>query len=200
LIAEKVSVEFCMIRLAQALGPSFTLAYTYDNWSNRTSQKITSGSGTAPQWTLSPTLNNRVTGWLYDAAGNVLKDDSHTYTYDAENRVHSVDGATTYAYDGENDRIAVLNNGSVQTRSLYDFQGRIMTELGPNFKATRANIYVGKELFAEDAPDPYRTSTSTATLLRITDQVGTLRSRWDIGANWVGALSLGATVQFIASP
>jgi RHS repeat-associated protein len=56
-------------------------------------------------------------------------------------------------------------------------------------KAARANIYVGNELFAEDAPDPYRTSTSTATLLRIGDQLGTLRARWDIGSNWVGACS-----------
>jgi RHS repeat-associated protein len=39
-------------------------------------------------------------------------------------------------------------------------------------------------------PAQCRTSTSTATLLRITDQVGTLRSRWDIGANWVGACSI----------
>jgi RHS repeat-associated protein len=64
-----------------------------------------------------------------------------------------------------------------------------MTELDTNFKMKRANIYVGNELFAEDAPDPYRNSTPTATLYRITDQVGTLRAREDVGANWVGAAS-----------
>jgi RHS repeat-associated protein len=64
-----------------------------------------------------------------------------------------------------------------------------MTEIGLDFKAARANIFVGNELFAEDAPDAYRTTTPTATLLRITDQVGTLRAREGIGANWVGACS-----------
>jgi RHS repeat-associated protein len=138
---------------------------------------------------ISPTANNRVTGWLYDAAGDVLKDDSHTYTYDAENRIQTVDGTTSYAYDGENNRVAELTGGTIQKEFLYDFQGRLMTEIGLDFKAARANIFVGNDLFAEDAPDPYRSSTPTATLLRIMDQVGTLRAREDIGANWVGACS-----------
>ena len=32
-----------------------------------------------------------------------------------------------------------------------------MTEIGSNSLAARANIYVGAELFAEDAPDPLLT-------------------------------------------
>lgn len=195
-------------RLAQAIGPNFTLAHTYDHWGNRTSQLITAGSGTAaqaPQWSHGYNANNRqAAGLTYDAAGNVTYDGFHTYTYDAENRINSVDGATTtYGYDGENNRVVVLKNGVIQTEFLYDFQGRLMTEIGLDFKAARANIYVGNKLFAEDAPDPYLTSMTTATLLRITDQVGTLRARWDEGSNWVGAcssLAFGDAVNCNVSP
>jgi RHS repeat-associated protein len=51
----------------------------------------------------------------------------------------------------------------------------------------RANIYAGGVLLAEDAPDAYLTNTPTATLLRITDNVGSLRGRQDLGSNWDGA-------------
>ena len=178
-------------RLAQVLGPSFTLAYTYDHWGNRTSQLVTAGSQTPPTWTNQQynANNHLTTTWLHDPAGNVTFDGRHQYKYDAENRIVDVDNGTiTYIYDGENNRVATVQ-GSGETRFLYDFQGRLMTELGTNFKATRGNIYVGNELLAEDSPDPYRPSLPTATLLRITDQVGTLRAREDIGANWVGAVS-----------
>src|SRR6185437_15403662 len=71
-------------RLAQAIGPSFTLAYTYDHWGNRTSQNITAGTGSAPQWSHGYNANNRqASGLTYDAAGNVIADGFHTYTYDA---------------------------------------------------------------------------------------------------------------------
>jgi RHS repeat-associated protein len=177
-------------RLAQVVGSSITMAYTYDHWGNRTSQLITAGTQTATQWTDQHfNANNQLTTiWTNNADGNVTYDGLHHYNYDAENRLVSVDNPNyTYAYDGENNRIAQLQNGVIQKEYLYDFQGRLMSEIGLNFKMARGNIYVGNELLAEDAPDPYRSSTPTATLLRITDQVGTLRAREDVGANWVGA-------------
>jgi RHS repeat-associated protein len=54
----------------------------------------------------------------------------------------------------------------------------------------RANIYAGGEFLAEDSPDPFLTNTATATQLRITDQVGSLRGLSDLGnpSNlWSGA-------------
>ena len=179
-------------RLAQVVGSAVTMAYTYDHWGNRTSQLITAGTGNETQWTNQQyNANNQLTTtWTNDAAGNVTYDGFHHYVYDAENRLVSVGTPNpqyAYAYDGENNRIAQLQSGVVQKEYLYDFQGRLMSEIGLDFKMARGNIYVGNELLAEDAPDPYRSSTPTATLLRITDQVGTLRAREDVGANWVGA-------------
>ena len=45
-------------------------------------------------------------GFGYDAAGNVINDGMHTYQYDSENRLVSVDGGATasYGYDQQNRR------------------------------------------------------------------------------------------------
>ena len=68
--------------------------------------------------------NNQITttGYLYDAAGNVLRDNANCYTYDGENRVTSVApqtsgvcGATTmsYVYDPEGRRAGRLQSGAI---------------------------------------------------------------------------------------
>jgi|HubBroStandDraft_6_1064221.scaffolds.fasta_scaffold329392_2 hypothetical protein len=41
----------------------------------------------------------------YDAAGNLLNDGTNNYTYDAENRIKSVNGATTYTYNANGQMI-----------------------------------------------------------------------------------------------
>src|SRR6202142_4118509 len=60
-----------------------------------------------------PQNNNRLDGYTYDAAGNLLSDKTHTYAYDAENRITQVDaGATaTYSYDADSRR-AVKTTGT----------------------------------------------------------------------------------------
>ena len=45
--------------------------------------------------------NNRISGYSYDAAGNLLNDGAHSYTYDAENKISKVD-AVTCAYQKVN--------------------------------------------------------------------------------------------------
>ena len=50
-------------------------------------------------------MQNQLVGYTYDIAGNVVNDGAHTYTYDAENRIISVDGTTTYTYDADGQRI-----------------------------------------------------------------------------------------------
>jgi len=46
-------------------------------------------------------------GYSYDAAGNLLNDGTHSYTYDAENRITKVDGGNTakYDYDADGHRV-----------------------------------------------------------------------------------------------
>jgi YD repeat-containing protein len=95
---------------------SWQRRYGYDRWGNRTGVwNATSGgtqlqnvvmqtSGSAPTNRIS-TVN--LTGYSYDANGNLKGDGSNTYNYDAENRMVSSSGAlgASYLYDSSNRRV-----------------------------------------------------------------------------------------------
>ncbi len=104
-------------------GASAQRRFAYDRWGNRTGvwdavsggtqiQSITlQQSGAAPTNQIA-SVNG--VSYSYDAAGNVTNDGAHSYTYDAENRVVSVDGgAATYAYDYANRRIKKVISGVI---------------------------------------------------------------------------------------
>ena len=94
--------------------------FAYDRFGNRTGvwDAVTGGtqiqtvslqqSGGAPTNRLTSVTASGVTkNYTYDAAGNVTNDGTHTYQYDAEDRVVSVDGGATanYQYDQNSRRI-----------------------------------------------------------------------------------------------
>jgi RHS repeat-associated protein len=58
---------------------------------------------------------------IYDANGNVTNDRVHTYQYDAENRVVSVDSGftATYAYNHDNQRVKKVAGGAT-THSIWN--------------------------------------------------------------------------------
>ncbi|HJQ68548.1 MAG TPA: RHS repeat-associated core domain-containing protein [Blastocatellia bacterium] len=95
-------------------GASAQRRFGYDRWGNRTGAwDATSGGNQIQSVTIDQTGsvdNNRVKAvsgqvYAYDAAGNLLNDGAHTYTYDSENRLVSVDGtAGQYSYDHQNRR------------------------------------------------------------------------------------------------
>ena len=94
-----------------SVGGSTTYSYAYDRWGNRTSQ--TPGP--------SATFNgsNQMTGFSYDAAGNLMKDAAgNSYSYDAEGNVTQVTGTSVgtvkYTYDGLNQRVRVDKGSSYQ--------------------------------------------------------------------------------------
>jgi RHS repeat-associated protein len=97
-------------------------SWDYDRYGNRLHQNAQSGSCTTSQYSFSGN-NNRIDGDGYDAAGNLLNDGFHTYKYDAENRIVSVDGgATTYIYDAEGRRYS-KTTGGVPEETIYDRMG-----------------------------------------------------------------------------
>jgi YD repeat-containing protein len=119
------------------------LSWSYDAWGNRTDQTVTSGSCGTSHLTINALNRITNTGIQYDAAGNMINDGTHTYTYDAENRISKVDNGTTatYAYDADGRRSQRIVNG-VSTVYLYDFSSKIIGELdGSNMLEAGVRVF-----------------------------------------------------------
>jgi RHS repeat-associated protein len=107
-------------------GASIQRQFAYDRWGNRTQvlDPISGDTQTMILQTAGGAPTNRIAtiqqiemkanktnlyeyNYSYDAAGNVTNDGVHAYTYDAENRLVSVDGgvAAQYSYDDQNRRV-----------------------------------------------------------------------------------------------
>ncbi|MEQ1606557.1 MAG: hypothetical protein ABL999_16985 [Pyrinomonadaceae bacterium] len=124
-------------------GSSWTQTNGYDRYGNRT---VTAGSGTALSFNAS---NNRITtsGYTYDAAGNLTADPSHSYTYDAENKILNLDSVTAYAYDDEGKRVRKYVGEN--TRFVYGIGGELLAEYnGSTGSITKEYIYGASGLTA----------------------------------------------------
>jgi len=144
-------------------------SYGYDPLGNRTSQTATAGS-CGGNLTLSYAgHNNRMDGYSYDAAGNLLGDGLHTYAYDAENRLISVDGGNTasYVYDAEGRR--VQKTAGTQAEYLYDLGGNIVAELNSSGSWNRGEIFANGQHLA--------TYNNGTTYFDHADWLGTERAR-----------------------
>ena len=133
-------------RLATSASTAQSYAYSYDRFGNRWQQTVTAGTGFMSSLSFVGG-NNRIDGYSYDAAGNLLNDGVHSYAYDAENRLVSVDGGGTasYFYDAQGRRVEkVATAGTVDY--LYDLAGHQVTELtGSSNVWTRGEIYAGNK-------------------------------------------------------
>jgi len=78
------------------------LQFGYDAWGNLLTEAVTQGS--APILNVSVNANNRLAGYSYDAAGNMLSDGSYNYAYNGEGEMTSAAGVT-YTYDGDGKRV-----------------------------------------------------------------------------------------------
>ncbi len=163
--------DFNRVLTAQKTGVSFS--YVYDRFGNRWQQN--GGPGPQPQYTFD--TYNRIAsgnGVSYDAAGNVINDGFHTYTYDAENRMISVDGGTTasYVYDLQGRR-ARAATGSETQDFAFDLQGKAIT-------AIRASdgVWVRSEIWS---PIGYlATYMNSTTYFNHSDWLGTVRARSNV--------------------
>lgn len=101
-------------RLTQASGFYAQRNYTYDRWGNRTA--MSGGSSQTISYATDGNnvpLTNRILSvnsgpsYTYDAAGDVTYDAGHSYGYDAESRMVTVDASSTatYFYDTANRRV-----------------------------------------------------------------------------------------------
>ena len=80
------------------------------------------------------TANNQLSGYSYDAAGNLLSDGTCGYTYDGEERMSSATcggTTTTYLYDAEGRRIAKAVGNSTTEEYVYDLEGHLISAYDP---------------------------------------------------------------------
>ena len=140
-------------RLTAASNTTTSLAWDYDRFGNRWHQNVLAGSAVQVS-NVSTGGNNRVDGYSYDAAGNVMNDGLNAYTYDAEGRVTcvvSVFGGgscssttgTHYQYDADGLRVAKLNGATLTNQYLYNAGSQIVTELDGSGNWVRGEIYAG---------------------------------------------------------
>src|SRR6185437_5805602 len=110
--------DFNRLATSNATGQAYT--YKYDRFGNRWQQ-----NGPQTMLLTFSANNNRMDGYSYDAAGNVLNDGVHSYTYDAENRITSVDGGATasYVYNAEGERVRRAVVGGLTLDYVYDLAG-----------------------------------------------------------------------------
>jgi RHS repeat-associated protein len=136
---------------------SFNITYGYDPWGNMHE------SGTSNFNQVYDNLNriqhppscNPVAQFCYDAAGNLLVDNlSHSYLYDAESRIKTVNGTVaTYTYGPDGGRVRKDANG-VATEYVY-FAGNVIAEKNPSTGAWTDYIfgYGGKRLAKDTSLD-----------------------------------------------
>jgi RHS repeat-associated protein len=183
---------------ASGVDVGLTLGWNYDRYGNRGPRRQVFVAGVINRWdqsvtgtgnatAVSPQLsftgnNNRIDGWLYDAAGNMLYDQIHHYTYDAENRVATVDGQQAYIYDAEGIRVAKLGSGGAVTASyVLGLGGEQVSEVNGSGVWVHSNVFVGGRLMAT-----YAGSGDTAKQgyhYHLTDWLGTQRMQTSASGN-----------------
>ena len=139
-------------RLTVADGPWGAGSFTYDSIGNRTSKDI---NGQNITYTYG-TSDNRLSGFSYDANGNILDDGTFTYTYDSENRLIEVTNGTdviTYGYDGDGRRISQTINGET-TIFAYGAGPNVLTEFTGSGVPKFDYIYAGNRSIARINFDP----------------------------------------------
>lgn len=136
--------------------------FAYDRWGNRTSvwDAVSGGnqiqsvvlqqSGGAPTNRLTSVTTSGVTAtYTYDAAGNVTNDGVRTYTFDAENRVVSVDGGATasYGYDASNQRYKKATGGAT-THYIWQASQVIAEHNGSTGAVVTEYVHSGSRMIA----------------------------------------------------
>jgi RHS repeat-associated protein len=145
-------------------GASAQRRFVYDRWGNRTEVwDATSGgtqiqsvtleqSGGAPTNRLTSVTNSGSTvNYSYDSAGNVTSDGVHSYGYDAENRLVSVDGGSTasYGYDHQNRRVKKVV-GSTTTHYVWEGWQVIAEHNGSSGAVVSEYIFAGDRMIARE--------------------------------------------------
>jgi RHS repeat-associated protein len=151
--------------------------YVYDRYGNRWQQNAFLG-GPSPQLTFN-TATNQVSGYTYDAAGNVLNDGFNSYQYDAEgNLIQTNTGSATfqYTYNALNQQVRFDYNSSTFStyiESIFNAQGKFSANWNKGIFNT-AEAYWGSTPI-----EAYFGSPSLTAHFLLRDALGSMRFETD---------------------
>lgn len=157
--------------------------YTIDAWGNLTNRSGPAGMTGCSTGGLSQTADskNRLTGWTYDAAGNVVNDgNGNMPTYNAENQMET-DQGFTYHYDADGRR-SVKSSTAGGTMYWPDPSDNVLTETDLSGNINEEYVYFNGERIARvDRPSGtvhYYFSDHLASSSVITDASGNVQQRY----------------------
>jgi RHS repeat-associated protein len=176
--------------------------YTIDAWGNLTNiAGVPSMTGCHTESQNVPvSTNNRITGWCYDGAGNLLDMGScgppaHSFVYDAEGHLQSPPAvgisnlSYTYYYDGDGNRVQKCNANPCTSGSspgtLYWFGagGNVLDESGRTGTMQAEYVYFnGQRIARRDLPSGnvhYYFSNHLGSASLITDSSGNIQQQTD---------------------
>ncbi|HLG15475.1 MAG TPA: RHS repeat-associated core domain-containing protein, partial [Blastocatellia bacterium] len=174
-------------------GVSAQRRFDYDRWGNRTGMwdAVSGGnqiqsvalpqSGGAPTNQIASVTTNGTwtVNYVYDAAGNVTNDGVHTYSYDSENRLVSVDGGATasYAYDHQNRRYK-KTVGSTVTHYVWEGYQVVAEHNGSTGTVLVDYVYSGSRMISKIASGSSQYFLNDRLSVRLTmDGSGTVIGR-----------------------
>ena len=191
--------------LARATGtPTYT--YVYDRFGNRWQQNSPAGSIYTSSFTFtgnSGSNTNRLDGYSYDSAGNLLYDNVHHYFYDAENRLMQVDGTLPYCtsngasgnaatscyyYDAEGHRVhrtgidenPCNNDGNGGSGDFaFDLDGNWTVRTNSTGGACASEIYLGGRHFGTSAGNINFDHTDWLGTSRLRNSTSTITSGYE---------------------
>jgi RHS repeat-associated protein len=111
----------------------------YDRWGNLL--KVNSTQCSTPGLNVGTDGLNHLSGFGYDAAGNMTNDGLYTYTYNAEGQQASTSAASqTYTYDGDGRRVKKSNG---RTYWFSSVTGNLLVETDGSGTVLNQYIYFG---------------------------------------------------------
>lgn len=101
--------------------------YDYDAWGNLTAKTVTGGTGEI--FSNSSDSNNRLQGWGYDLAGNLVGGGSQYNNFNAESQwIYVSVTNSSYLYDGDGLKVKTSGGASGTTIYWHDQFGQVVSE------------------------------------------------------------------------
>jgi RHS repeat-associated protein len=164
------------IQQANSTGPNWGETFTIDAWGNLTSRGPVAGKTNYEALNAPATVKNQLTGFGYDAAGNMISNGTATYSYDGENRLTTA-GGYTYTYDGDGRRVK-RQSGLLGIVSWPDLSGRTLDESGLTGTMVREYVFFnGQRVARRDAANNavhYFFSDHLGSTSLVTNATGTM--------------------------